>query len=346
MDLINRYVYAVLRHVPATQRADIEKEIRAMIDELLLENKRKRQASGGAQSGVAPDETEVKAVLAELGNPANLARQYMGHAKYVIGPALSETYWLVVRIVLIAVGIGLTVAQTIQLISGTYDQIWTAIGGFIGGLYQGLLAAFAMVTLVFILIEHFAQDSVAAEIEKEVEKWRPDDLPQVPDDKLIIKRSDPIVNIIFTLIFLAIINISPELFGFFAQTDSGLQITGFLGSGFFAMLLWINLVCVFGLVLEAFKIIYARWTWLLVLFSMLQNLVSFLVGLRVVRHPDFINPDFIEAVNVFLRNHDLEAAYAWQNPLVVGLTVVIAVGFAAEMMKLTVKGVRLLQTRK
>ena len=161
MNLIDRYVYAVVRRVPVSQRADIEKEIRAMIDELLQEQVKKTASGSEGQAGSrtdqgAPDEQAVRTVLESLGDPAELASQYLGSHQYVIGPALYETYWLVLRIVLIASGIGLLIAKAIQIATDSQINGWEAFGGLVGGLFQGLLSAFGMVTLIFFLINRMA----------------------------------------------------------------------------------------------------------------------------------------------------------------------------------------------
>ena len=133
MELINRYVYAVMRHVPSAQKADTEKEVRAMIDELVQEQVKLR-------ADHEPDEAVVRSVLLTLGEPDQLARQYHATPNYIIGPVLYDTYWLVQRIVLTAVGIGILIAKIIQMISSEPGQPWAAFGGLISSLYQGLLS--------------------------------------------------------------------------------------------------------------------------------------------------------------------------------------------------------------
>ena len=57
-DLIDRYVYQVGRWLPAAQRADIERELRGLIDDML------------AARTDEPAKEDVNAVLRELGHPA------------------------------------------------------------------------------------------------------------------------------------------------------------------------------------------------------------------------------------------------------------------------------------
>jgi hypothetical protein len=350
MNLIDRYVYAVVRHVPVSQRADIEKEIRAMIDEVLQEQMKKAatgpegQAENRADQS-APDEQAIHMVLKMLGDPVELARQYHGSSQYVIGPALYETYWLVLRIVLAASGIGLLIAKAIQIATDSQMNGWEAFGGLVGGLFQGLLSAFGMVTLIFFLINRYGADEISREIKAEKGQWKPEDLPQVPEAKLRIKRSDPIADVIFSLIFLVIINVYPELFGFYQKIGDELKIVGFLGEGFFAVLFWINLVIILGIVLESIKIVTGRWTWPLILAGALHNCLSLVVSLRVVRDPAFINPEFITTINSFIADSGTELTFVWHNALVTGITVLIVFGFIVEMITLIAKSIRLLQNQ-
>ena len=68
MELIDRYVYAVVKRLPATQRADIEKELRSLIEDMTAET----VAAG------QPEKSAVDSVLRQLGHPALLAAQYRG----------------------------------------------------------------------------------------------------------------------------------------------------------------------------------------------------------------------------------------------------------------------------
>ena len=63
---IERYVYAVVRQLPAKQRGDIELELKSLINDMLEER----------CGDVTPTERDVNVVLAELGKPSELAARY------------------------------------------------------------------------------------------------------------------------------------------------------------------------------------------------------------------------------------------------------------------------------
>ena len=64
MNLIDRYVAEVGRHLPEKNRSDIEAEIRTMLEDMLEER--------GEQTKSA-DETVIAQVLEQLGDPKLLA---------------------------------------------------------------------------------------------------------------------------------------------------------------------------------------------------------------------------------------------------------------------------------
>lgn len=91
MELIDRYVNEVGRHLPEKVRADIEREI----DSLLEDGLDDRAASAGRE----PDEQMVVDLLKEFGEPQSVAASYH-RPRYLVGPALYPTWELIVKIVL------------------------------------------------------------------------------------------------------------------------------------------------------------------------------------------------------------------------------------------------------
>ena len=76
--LVDRYVYTALRRVPEQQRADIDRELRASIEDAV-----DARVDAGEEHDAA-----VTATLTELGDPDRLADSYAGRPGYLIGPAL------------------------------------------------------------------------------------------------------------------------------------------------------------------------------------------------------------------------------------------------------------------
>ncbi len=244
MDLIDRYVYQVTKRLPQAQRADIEQELRGLIDDMLA-----------ARTGT-PSKEDVTAVLRELGHPSELAAKYSGTKRWLIGPGYFDIYMMVVKIAMAATGFGMALAQAIGFISEPPPNIWTAFGIFIASVFSALIQAFAWVTVIFALIERFAKDAPW-----KGKDWNPADLPPVPEKKAEIKRSEPIVGIVFTFLFLVILNVSPQLFSAYLPMDGSVRIVPVFDlTVFYRLLPLIDVMICIGLVKELLRLIVGRYT--------------------------------------------------------------------------------------
>ena len=365
-DLIERYIYAVVKRLPASRRAEVEAKLRERIaertrsttgDNARDDNSRADGVDSIQDNAAEParvdadrsaDAEDLRRVLSEMGDPVAVADEFRGRERALIGSALYETYIFVLKIVLAAVGIGMLIASAIQVAQGdlggrdVVEQVWSTFASILGNIWNGLLSSFAVVTIVFALVEHYSSNEDLKKMERELHEghlpWSPDSLPAVPIEKLRIKRSDPIVAIVFSLIFLVIINTMPELIGLYRQGSNGLQITGFVGDGFIRYIPWISVVVVLGIALEILKLAYGRWNWLQVVAGLLQNAFSFVVTMRVIRDPEFIDPRFIIEVDRYFRDAGAAAGSRWPVHLVTALTVIVIVGFIVDTLTIASKG--------
>ena len=138
-DLIERYIYAVTRRLPRSKQEDVAKELRGLVEDMLLER------CGEAM----PEEKDVRIVLTELGSPQELYEKYdESSGKCLIGQPYYTTYLFVLKIVALAVAVGLTISAGIVCLlehRGVFDGLLS----WLSMLYNGLLSAFAIVTLLF-----------------------------------------------------------------------------------------------------------------------------------------------------------------------------------------------------
>ncbi len=89
MNLIDKYIAEVGKHLPRKNRADIEAEIRSTLEDMLDE---RTQGKGSA------DETTVMELLKEYGAPREVAATYKPHP-YLIGPRMFPMFEMILRIV-------------------------------------------------------------------------------------------------------------------------------------------------------------------------------------------------------------------------------------------------------
>lgn len=258
MNLLDKYVAEVGKHLPRNQRADIEKELKSTLEDMLEERN---------QAGAA-DEAAVIVLLKEYGEPRKVAESYIG-PRYLIGPRLYPTFELIVKIVTAAVlgasllGYGVSASIT-KSFAGT--EFFSFLGQFWLGLLNAMMYAFGTIVLVFVILERVLP---AKELEKETaEEWNPADLAKEPDPDEV-KMSDAIATIIFTLIGLAIFNLYPNVIGLFFNTDGEWTFIPMLSKAFFTYLPWINLIGVAQIVFNLYQLRQRVWT----TFSRLFNIV-------------------------------------------------------------------------
>ncbi|MFV0528172.1 MAG: hypothetical protein ACK5MN_05530 [Lachnospiraceae bacterium] len=184
--IIDRYIYDVIRRLPKERKDEVSLEIRQFIEGKLREE---------------PEQT-LESVLLTLGPPAEFAKKYKSQERSLIGPEYIDTYLMVLKIAGIVL---LCIWGVTTLVSG-FDQagslhwfvslFWDA-----GSLVGSALAAFAVITFVFAVLE-YKQVKLRNPAQ---DPWTPSDLPPLPTDKAVIKRSDSIVGIVFTVVFMALI---------------------------------------------------------------------------------------------------------------------------------------------
>jgi hypothetical protein len=142
ISLIDRYVFTALRRVPQAQRADIDRELRAAIDDAV----EARLAVG------EPRDVATESTLLELGDPDRLADAYADRPQYLIGPELFPV-WRRLAIVLFStvLPIVVVVAVAVQLFENP------AIGPVIGTAADAFFTTGAHLafwsTLVFAVLE-------------------------------------------------------------------------------------------------------------------------------------------------------------------------------------------------
>lgn len=138
-DIVERYVFAVVRRLPVAQRDDVSLELRSLIEEMV----RDRQES----------EAPEKSVLLELGNPADLADRYRGEERHLIGPRYYDLYLLLLKIVGFAVSLGILISLAIGFAINPPGSFGKALGQIIGTLFGAYAQGFAWITVIFVIME-------------------------------------------------------------------------------------------------------------------------------------------------------------------------------------------------
>src|SRR5690625_21655 len=282
MEMIDRYVYAVVKRLPTDQRKDVEQELRSLIEDMLEERNKEGNIT----------EEHVNDVLVELGSPGKMAERYRGTKRYVIGPEIYDLFMIVLKISLVSYIAVQTVISFIQMVM-TPVEILNIFIDFIVSIVITIPIIIGWVTLAFGIVQHFAPDSLGKiQLEKD---WSPASLPLVPDHRRQINRKEAIVGIIFYVLFIIALAFNSEYFGIWIfENDKLAYVISFLNektfNSYFILLL---IVFGFGIIKESMKFIYEKWTYSLVIFTAIANILSLIFIMFIITGDNLWNPEFM-----------------------------------------------------
>ena len=281
-ELIKRYIYAVTKHLPEIKRQDVARELESLIEETLSER------SQGSQ----PTDADTKAVLIELGRPAELATKYDTHAKEaLIGQPYFSVYLRVLRIVLLAVTLGMAIASLLEGIVNFEGNVFELFASVLGNIWQGLLGAFAWVTIIFAILyqKDVKLDFAAEDL---------DDLPAVPEKRQQIKLSDIIASFIFTILFLILFVVVPQVNIPFIWQNSGL--IPIFNPEVLINLRWLFIGAAATAVLnQSIRFLTRRHTLPVFLTTLLEAILQVALLLTWFSTPNALNPAFMELMDKF-----------------------------------------------
>lgn len=262
MEMIDAYVQEVGRRLPEKQRADIEREIRSMIEDTLEDSSR--------EQGRPVDEDMVAEALKKLGSPAKMAASYLP-PQYLIGPELYPSFLLSARIVVSVVLIMVIVVLAASLAFATQNSdVLRGVGQASAGVIGAALQALGVIVVVFAVLQRFAPEM---NLPAREEAFDPRKLRLEPDPERI-KPVELIVDVVFTIAALVLFNFYPQVVGFGTLKDGQWVMTGILAEGFFRLLPYLSLLWALSAIHKIAVLAQGRWTaltrWLMVGLNVLQ----------------------------------------------------------------------------
>lgn len=194
MELIERYLYQVGKHLPRKNRDDILAEIKSHLEDTLDE-----------RTGGKPTDEDVVMLLKETGSPQKMAASYAPQGQYLVGPALFPLWRMVT---------GIAIAATLgaQLLAGGI-AIWldndaSSVTDMLAGLFNSIPMTVGWVVIVFMILQ---AKGVNPKLD---EDWNPRELPAVEKNN-DIKRGELIAGIVFGSLILAVLTVMPEKIGIY-----------------------------------------------------------------------------------------------------------------------------------
>ncbi len=283
--LIEKYVYAVVRQLPGKQRKDIEQELTSLINDMLEER----------CGDITPTERDVNVVLAELGKPSELAAKYDPDGeRSLIGPRYYRRYIQTLKIVLPSAALGLTVAALISLLVDGLEvvsaaSIATWIATWLGNIFTSLVSAVALVTFIFAIFEYKGVSLDEDDISK---------LPAVPKDGQLISRGECVAGIVFAAIAMTLFIFVPQFICFFGVGKEGITEFVPMFSADVMRSVWYCWVAVFVLTIsrEIFGLAEGVYTLRYAIFSVVVNVLEAAGVIFALTRPGIIAPECVSHV--------------------------------------------------
>ena len=297
MNLIDRYVDEVGRHLPEKDRTDIAAEIRSMVEDMIEER--------GHQPKSANDKVITQA-LEDLGDPKLLASKYSPAKHYLIGPDWYDLYLTILKRVLsTALPIVATIAFTVALTKDPLDFA-NAVGQAIGGVIDVGTGILFWVTVGFIIAER--TDANVEDLGGSKPKaWTIDQLPKWPARRQI-SIGESLTNIVFFTIFVAWVLLPP----FFAWLRGD---EGFVHV--FHPDLWniwfpiFFVIAALTLILEFFKLKIGNWTPALTVSNVILCIGSIVYVVVLVTSQEIFNPAFLATLTESVPAEEFGNVASW-----------------------------------
>lgn len=318
-NLIERYVYDVVRRLPEKMRDEVAEELRGNIEDML---------------SLQPSDEEITKVLEKLGHPRTLANSYREKSRFLIGPEWFEDYLMVLKIVMIVFA---AIALVSSVISNTLNPEATTVFGIITEVFfktiaeivSSLFQAFALVTFIFFMIEKYNGKGKKSHFDIKF-------LPELPDKKTkeiskVGTMISLILNVVFGFIFVYLLYKNQMLVGWFNGDGEFVIIANVFNSAVVRPLIPIIIVSVvFNVALDIFKLIEGKWTIRVAFGHTVVKVVAAIITIIFLTQSNLFHVELIQSIADAL---DISATQVGDSLHMgmIGLSVLVGLGSFADV---------------
>lgn len=178
-NLIDKYIYNVIKHLPEKIRLDVKNELNANIYDMLPDNF---------------TEKDVMNILNSLGDPEEMAEQYRIKKRYVVSPQNYEKYMLTLNISIIVTSISFFFLGSFYILKKYIDsnniilKVLKTLSFGILLIILAILLSYAIVTFVFHMISIIGKETK--------KKWTIEQLEELPKEKdYLINKKRIYINV-------------------------------------------------------------------------------------------------------------------------------------------------------
>lgn len=286
-ELIERYIYAVVRRMPKRKRKDISEELRGLIDDMLLER----------CGDVTPTDKDVRVVLTELGDPTDLFSKYSEDKKdCLIGAPHYSLYKFLLKIILPCVALGISMALFISAVMSGFSEPWYyVVSEWFASLTSTLFAAFSFLTIIFAVLYH-----------KDVKIGGSnslDNLPTVPKKDEKISRVGSIIEVCFLIIATVIFIAYPDILCII-MTSEKVMIPIFDSNVIRNCWYIIVMFTAVGVIRECIKLIEGRYNLRVLVTTIVADILSVVLAFWFLFRRDILNGEFVNNIQIIFNNEN------------------------------------------
>jgi len=246
-ELVKRYIYAVVCHLPEKIQSEVERELESVIEELL----------DARCADSEPTKEDIKAVLTQLGAPEELAVKYSGDKNKAL---ISGVYLLwfkrTLKIVLPIVAAAAVFGAVLSLFKDWNQMqeagavVFNSIIEIISVATSSVFGATMWIALAFIVMESQKMNFSDRDFLSE--------LPKVPDKRMQIKPYDPVIDIFWYIATAVLFLAYPSLIGSYWGEWGWIPIFDltYIQAFWYLVVAW----TVIGIIGEVFKLIDRRYS--------------------------------------------------------------------------------------
>lgn len=304
MHFTERYIAEVTRRLPAKQRAEVAREIGALIEDMVA------------------DHASEEAALLKLGDPAVLARKYAETKQYLIGPLWFESYVCTLKYVLSYalpfVALGLFIAGSVTEGQTAPSPFWDSLDNIIGEVISGVFNVAVQIvfwtTAVFVFLERTDAQPKAVKTGS-AEVWSVAQLPELPKQRQI-SLGESISGLVFACFVPVFV-----LYVWFSMTDDLAMMTS-VWSGWLVFFVALEIVTI---AVNVAKIKIGNWTWGLTFFNGVVCLATAVFGVGFLLLPDVFSPILLNILidqGVTADPMDIKAWIDW-SVAITAITIVV-----------------------
>ncbi len=298
-ELMERYIYQVVRRLPGNQREEVRMELQELISDM-------------EEAGESMED-----ILTRMGDPAKFAEKYQDRTHCLIGPEYYDNYIWLLRIVLICVSVTVVAVSAIQGIREGFLAADTGYAGVLATvvvysaargfteLFASCLTAFGGVTLAFAVMERrkikvdmkkekkWSVNDLGDNFSVKQKIWTPNHLSPIPHKKAVISRADSVVGIVFIVIFGVLLIFVPQIFGAVLREGEVIRIIPVFNLEQWDVILPLFILSLaVALADEALRLVVGHYCKVVMISSIASGILQIILACIILKVFPFWNPDF------------------------------------------------------